>query len=107
MSLYRFFELIPGTLAWTTLVAIVVLSRYYPTYAAIFIILFDIYWLLKTLYFSFHLRATFNTMKQYMKIDWFSRLRETNFKDPPAWDSIYHLVIFPMYKEPYSVVLRG
>ncbi|HZX00788.1 MAG TPA: glycosyltransferase family 2 protein [Candidatus Paceibacterota bacterium] len=104
MSLYRFFELIPGTLAWATLVAIVVLSRYYPTYAAIFIILFDIYWLLKTLYFSFHLRATFNTMKQYMKIDWFSRLRETNFKNAPAWDSIYHLVIFPMYKEPYSVV---
>lgn len=104
MSLYRFFELIPGTLTWATLIAIVILSRYYPAYAAIFIILFDVYWLLKTLYFSFHLRATFNTLKKNMKIDWLSRFQTTNFKDAPPWDSIYHLIIFPMYKEPYSVV---
>ncbi len=104
MSLYRFFELIPGTLAWATFVAIVVVSRYYPAYAAIFIILFDVYWLLKTLYFSFHLRATFNTMKQFMSVDWFSKLKATNFKDAPTWEGIYHLIIFPMYQEPYSVV---
>ena len=104
MSLYRFFELIPGVLTWVTLIAIVVLSHYYPAYVAIFIILFDVYWLLKTIYFSLHLRSTFNTMKKYMKIDWFSKLQMTNFKDAPRWDDIYHLVIFPMYKEPYSVV---
>ena len=86
MSLYRFFELIPGTLAWATFVAIVVVSRYYPAYAAIFIILFDVYWLLKTLCFSFHLRATFNTMKQFMSVDWFSKLKATNFKDAPTWE---------------------
>lgn len=104
MSLYRFFELIPGTLTWVTLIAIVILSRYYPVYAAIFIILFDVYWLLRTIYFSFHLRAAFKTMKQNMKTNWLSKLQETNFKDAPSWGSIYHLVIFPMYKEPHSVV---
>ena len=103
-SLYRFFEFVPASLAWSTLILVVVASRYIPTAAAIFIILFDIYWLLKTIYLSLHLRYSFIKMRRYLKVDWLRRLEELS--GAGDWRDIYHLVIFPMYKESYEVV-RG
>ena len=59
----RFFEFLPGALAWGTFALMLVLSRYAPAGVAVFIILFDIYWLLKTVYLSLHLRSTFGLMR--------------------------------------------
>ncbi len=95
---YRALEIFPGTLAWITLILIVVLSRYLPFWVSIFIILFDTYWLLKTVYLSLHLRSTFSAMKENLKEDWLSKA-----KGLPDWDKVRHLVILPMYKEPYDV----
>lgn len=97
----RFFEILPGALAWLTIILMFVLSWQIPTAVAIFIILFDIYWLLKTIYLSLHLRATFRAMRKNLKIDWLKRLRDTN---NPNWRDIIHLVIFPMSTEPYALV---
>ncbi len=123
--MYRFFETVPGALTWLTLAAIVVCSWRFPVETSIFIILFDIYWLLKTVYLSLHLRVTFNHMRANMKVDWLEKLRNLesgNWKlegdsahtspsdsrfqipDSPDWEDIHHLVIFPMYTEPYEVV---
>jgi len=96
----RFFEILPGALAWATLILMVVLSRKLPTAVSIFIILFDIYWLLKTVYLSLHLRYTFNLMNANLKIDWRSKLGEFG----ADWQRVHHLLILPMYKEPYEVV---
>ncbi|MDP2598391.1 MAG: GxxExxY protein [Candidatus Liptonbacteria bacterium] len=74
----RFFEILPGALAWLTLILMVLFSRLLPTAVSIFIILFDIYWLLKTIYLSLHLRSTFGKMKANLKINWLERLRDTN-----------------------------
>ena len=105
MSLYRFLEMIPGLLTWATLIAIVIFSAIAPVYVALFIIVFDVYWLLRTAYFSFHLRATFNKMKAYLKVNWLEELNKlTPSESTPGWEDIYHLVILPMYKEPYEVV---
>ncbi len=137
----RFFELLPGLLSLGTLILIVVLSAIIPEEVAIFIILFDTYWLLKTIYLSLHLRITFKKMRENLKIDWLQKL--TNDKqlitnngrkssvarlaDSPRyreseagvlaslaesrrakrvsrWSEIYHLVILPMYNEPYEIV---
>lgn len=96
----RFFEMIPGILTWATLILIPILSWRAPVFAAFFIIAFDTYWLLKTIYLSFHLRATFNRMREYTQTDWLASLRAGGGK----WEEVYHLVIFPMYHEPLSVV---
>src|SRR3989344_8169890 len=105
MSLYRFLELIPGILTWATLGAVVVLSAVSPVLIAVFIIVFDVYWLFKTIYFSFHLRATFNKMRSNMKIGWLNEVKKLPLSpNSPKWQDIYHLVILPMYKEPYDVV---
>lgn len=96
----RFFEIIPGTLAWITIILILLLSWLTPAAVAIFIILFDIYWLFKTVYLSFHLRATFKKMRENLRIDWLNKLHVSGFR----FHEIYHLIILPMYKEPYEIV---
>jgi hypothetical protein len=103
----RFFEMLPGILAWLTLIFMFLFSWLLPVWVSIFIILFDIYWVLKTVYLSLHLRATFSEMRRVMKVNWLARVREefaTPVAGEPAIDDLYHLVLLPMYNEPYEVV---
>lgn len=97
--MYRFLEILPGFLAWLTIVLMFLLSWLTPAAAAIFIILFDTYWLLKTVYLSFHLRLTFQKMRKNMKINWQAKLSGIGHLD-----RVYHLIILPMSEEPYEVV---
>ena len=98
--MYRLLEILPGFLAWLTIIMMILGSWIAPAVAAIFIIVFDIYWLLKTLYLSLHLRATFNKMRENMTTDWIKKLNKLSYQ----WRDIRHLVILPVYKEPYAVV---
>jgi len=100
----RFAEILPGALAWGTLILMILFSWLLPVWISIFIIIFDIYWLLKTIYMSLHLRATFVEMRKMMKIDWLARVNELKEKNATPLASIRHLVILPMYDEPYEVV---
>jgi len=72
---------------------------YRPIWVAIFIITFDVYWVLKTIYFSVHLRASYKQMKKNIKINWKRKVEQQ--KD---WQRVYHLIILPFYKEPLKVV---
>src|SRR3989344_5265878 len=118
--MYRFYETIPGMLAWGTIVLLFIFSWIFPEAMAIFIILFDIYWHLKTIFLSMHLRATFSEMRKNLKIDWLgelANLHETGHESHESeksiseindqisdYSRIYHLVILPMYNEPYEVI---
>jgi len=102
--LYRFFEILPGLLSWGTLSGVVFLSWVAPVFIAFFIIAFDIYWLLKTVFLSMHLRSSFAIIQRIRKKDWLSELKEKNKEQDLNWQEVYHLVILPMYKESYEVV---
>jgi cellulose synthase/poly-beta-1,6-N-acetylglucosamine synthase-like glycosyltransferase len=114
MSNYRFLEMIPGLLAWTTIILMFVLSWLAPVFTAIFIILFDVYWLFKTIYLSFHLRHTFSKMRKNLKIDWLDKLQQSAKRKAQSvddsqlalsdWQKIYHLVILPISQEPYEII---
>lgn len=96
--IYRLLEMLPGTLALATLGGLAFLAWQAPSIAAYFTIAFSIYWLLKTVYLSLHLRHNFKRMRQALATDWNARLENVKHGD------IVHLVIFPFYKEPYEVV---
>ncbi len=96
----RFYEMLPGILSWGTLILIIIISWLLPVFAAIFIIVFDVYWLFKTVYLSLHLRTTFKKMRENLKIDWLKKCQVSGVK----YQDIYHFIILPMYKEPYEVV---
>lgn len=97
---HRFLESIPAIVTWATLIGMVVASKFIPTWAAIFIIVFDTYWFFKTVFLSMHLRFAFNKMSENRKINWLQKVKELN-KD---WEKLYHLVVFPMSTETYDVV---
>jgi len=97
--IYRAFEILPGALAWITILGVIFLSWYRPVWIAFFIITFDIYWVLKTIYLSTHLRASYRQMKKQLKINWMKKLEKK--KD---WPEIYHLLVLPFYKEPAEVL---
>jgi cellulose synthase/poly-beta-1,6-N-acetylglucosamine synthase-like glycosyltransferase len=106
--IYRVFEILPGALAWITLLSVIFLSWTKPVWIALFIIAFDVYWLLKTVYLSLHLRASYRRMKKQMAVDWMERLRSLSLRSKVPqnkdWQDIYHLIILPMYKESHQVV---
>ncbi len=98
--MYRLLEVLPGTLSWATIALMVLLSWLTPAYVAVFIILFDIYWLLKTVFFSLHLRAAFRKMRENLRVNWLKKLEEGRFR----FEDVRHLVILPMVDEPYALV---
>ncbi len=96
--IFRFLEILPGILSWLTILGMIFLSWQRPVWVAVFIICFDIYWLLKTIFLSFHQQSSFKKLKKNLKIDWLNRLKELD------WKKIYHLVILPTYKEKLNIV---
>ena len=108
-KLYRFLEILPGLAVWLTLVLIVVLSFLAPFFVALFIIAFDIYWLIKTIYLSLHMRAAYNKLRVNLKINWLERLNQLSIinyqlSSPKSWQDIYHVIFLPLYKENYEIV---
>ena len=72
--LYRFFEILPGALTWFTLAGSVIFSWLLPVWVAIYILLFDLYWVLKAVNTSMHLLSGFGKLKLHATYDWRSRL---------------------------------
>src|SRR3989338_3788668 len=108
-KLYRFLEALPGLSAWLTLTLIVVLSFLTPFFMALFIIAFDIYWLIKTVYLSFHLRVAYNKLRINSRINWLEKLNNLqpttyNLQHLKSWEDIYHIIFLPLYKESYEIV---
>ncbi|MBZ9572077.1 hypothetical protein KJA15_01985 [Patescibacteria group bacterium] len=99
-ALFRFFEIFPGLISWGTLILVIILSWQKPFFVAIFIIFFVIYWFFRTIYLSFHLRSGFKRMKEHENTNWLERLNQLKNRN---WKNIYHLIIFPMYKEPLEI----
>lgn len=97
--IYRFFEMVPGLLSWGTLIGVVLLSWLLPAWAAVFIIAFDLYWLIKTVFLSFYLRANHYRLKQNLQTDW-----GTLVKDFPQTNTMWQMVILPFYKEGSAVL---
>lgn len=96
----RFYEIVPGLAAWVTLLGFIFLSWKLPSFVVFFILLYDLFWILKLFYLFAHLRFSFKRMNEYLKINWFGKLKEEKLE----WEKIYHLVILPFYREPEEVV---
>lgn len=95
----RFLEMIPGGLVWTTLVLSVVLSFVKPLWMVYFIIIFDLYWLLRIVYFIPFLLWSWWLYRLALKRDW---QHDASFL--PGYNEIYHLVFLPTYKEEKGVI---
>lgn len=97
---YRILEILPGLSIWFTLIGAVVFSFAYPLLMIYAVILFDIYWVLRVLNFSFYLILAWARYKKVRGIDWTERL----YADTPTWKEKRHVVFLTLYKEDWHVV---
>ncbi|MFH0988006.1 MAG: glycosyltransferase family 2 protein [Parcubacteria group bacterium] len=96
---YRFFEIIPGALLWTTLILSVVLSLIKPLWVIYFIIAFDLFWVFRVLHFIFFVNLSYFKYKKAISVDWFAKVQEL-----PNWQRIYHVIYLPTAGEPVEVL---
>lgn len=96
--LYRFFEMVPALMTLGTFALVIFLSMFLPIWAAIFIIAFDFYWLLKTVHLSFHHYHNWKRLKHNKSVNWQKMLSTLKY------EQIYHLVLLPFYQEGREVV---
>ncbi len=97
---YRLFEILPGLTIWGTLIGSLVLSFVRPLWMIYAIILFDIYWVLKVLNFSFYLLVAWNRFAHARKTDWEDKL----YHEVPDWKTKHHVVFLTLYNEEWDVV---
>lgn len=96
--LYRIFEIIPFALTLGTFLLVILLSWFLPVWAAIFIIIFDLYWLLKTVHLSFHHYHNWKRLKHSKETDWQEMLNNLKY------EHVYHLILFPYVHEGKEIV---
>lgn len=95
----RLVEILPGAAVWLTLTLAVVMSRVAPIWVMYFIILFDMYWVLRVSYFVFLLLVSWRRYRRDLKTDWLGMAEVL-----PGFDDIHHLIILPTYKEEIDVL---
>ena len=74
----RFWEILPGLQFWTVFFGSIILSIYRPLWAALFIICFDLYWVLKAINVATHLFASYRKFKVVVTIDWQEYIKKLN-----------------------------
>lgn len=110
--LYRLFEILPGSLTWGTIVGAILLARFEPILLANLIILFDVFWLYRSLRFAIFAWYAFRKLRRFEKIDWFSQLEtlETSPGAPPRQmkpSEVFQAIILVHYKESYELLRRS
>lgn len=125
---YRFFEMLPGLLTWSTLFLPVVLGFYNPHLAAFIILAYLLVWFAKSLGLSLRALQGYRMLERHKKLPWSQMLRdltETKTSQPdrhiPTWhyenvrriqempsqitpDNIVHAIIVATYNESREVL---
>ncbi len=97
---YRLYEILPGLSIWLTIIFGLVFSFLFPLFMMYVVIVFDIYWVLRVLYFSFYIVFSWNRFRQAIKKDWFAMLA----KEYPAWEGKINVIFLPVYNESWEVI---
>ncbi len=100
----RLFEMIPGFLTWTTLLGLVVLAFIKPLWVAIFVITFDLYWVIRMSYLTTLLVFAYRRLARESKVDWLKRCRSADSCDGLTYEDVRHAVLFPAYKEGLDIL---
>lgn len=99
---YRVWEKLPGTLTWLVFIMPAVLCFFWPIFVASLIILYALYWLVKSILMSGKLIIGYRRYCKDVKIDWLTRCKNEKTKD--RFSDIYQLVIMATYKEELEIL---
>lgn len=97
---YRLYEILPGLSIWLTLIVLVVLSFVRPLWMIYFIIVFDVYWVLRVAHFSFYVTIAWVRLRRALKVDWDKKMRE----EATGWQTKRHVIFLTLLNEEWPVV---
>lgn len=101
MRQQRFLEiLVPGS-SWLLITMPLWLSFWHPALVAYLIITFDVYWFYKSFTLAYYAIRSFITLSAHIKVDWITQAAAL-----PGFNSLYHVVIIPEFKEPIHILRR-
>ncbi len=120
---YRFFEILPGLLTWTTLVLPFILSLINPTLAVFFILVYIMVWFVKSMGLLVRNFQGLRRLNRYQALKWNELLDDlenrvvSKGQDAPDWhhenvgkqfplqpSEIYHAVMIAAYNESREVL---
>lgn len=100
--LYRLFEILPGALTWGIFLLLIILSFIFPLVVAGFIIVYAIFWFVRSITMSYRLIIGYRNFARDIKINWFKKcqnsIHENEFK------KIFHAIIMATYKEELPIL---
>jgi hypothetical protein len=99
----RILEIIPGALVWGTFLVVLILSFVNPLGAIYFVLIFDLYWVLRIYYMFIHMVVSWFRLRRDQKINWQKKVEDLKSVGKDFRD-YYHLIVMPMYGEPLEVV---
>ncbi len=98
---YRILEIIPGGIVIFIFLFLFVFTFISPVFVIYLVIIYDILWLFKIIYMEITLVISWNKLKKTAAINWFEKLKT---EKADKWESVYHLVLLPTYREPIEVI---
>ena len=99
---HRTLEVLTGAFTWVLITAPIWGAVLAPAKWAWFATAFSLYWLYKS--FSVAVAATlaYGRLRAGQARDWLAEVRRR-----PGWRGVHHLVVFPTYNEPVSVLIES
>ena len=98
-SAHRALEVLTGSLTWALLTAPIWGAVLAPYNLALFLLLFNGYWLYKSSSMALAALVGYRRLQEGQKVDWLAACRRL-----PGWDRVQHLVAIPTYREPPEVL---
>ena len=98
-AIMRFLEITPGALSWGVISFFVTLAIWKPVYGAMLIIVFDFYWIVRTVYLTTLLIMANRQLARQRNRNWLKACQKIE-----GWDRLCQLIIFPVYKEGLDIL---
>jgi cellulose synthase/poly-beta-1,6-N-acetylglucosamine synthase-like glycosyltransferase len=98
----RYLEVIPGLGSWGIIVSLILLAVFNPVACAVLIIIFDFYWIIRTVYLTTLLIMAYRNLHKQKDRDWLSACK--GLGPEQDYGRLYQLIIFPVYKESTEVL---
>lgn len=92
--------LVPGA-SWLLITMPLWLSFWHPALVAYLIITFDVVWFYKSFTLAIHAIRSFLTLQAHITVDWVAQAKQM-----PGFNTLYHAVIIPEYREPLHILRR-
>ncbi len=94
--------MLPGLLSWGTLIGLTILAFIIPFWIGIFVIVYDLYALIRAVYMSIHLVYAYRRLGREKTVDWIARCEA--HPGTPNWRSVHHAILLPTYDESLEVL---